>query len=370
MEILNQILVQLAEADRFAGAANPHCRRLAIVLLDNIVELQLRRKSETEFLFDRTTWYSGPRKHSHQTRRAIFRWHKELVAFAERYGWLDSREARVLSYAHRIRNEAYHEGGFNALDGELAVRMLYALIKRRFPEWRTARGLLFISPNAPVRIEHASEDKSGNAPLVTRDEPKKGDILSQSSDIESAAYWEQAIGDVLKYKGTGDTRQLIHERIVAYLDDLERSMEFIEHDSEGINFFDVISHRMTILTPAFSNAVIDGKSTQSYNYALNVYAAVLPEEERLLDIIDPRDRAAACHKLFSQHRFDRKFMPKERVRKYRRQAASVLEMDDARGVQFFLQIEADLSAKREVVRELVCDLDGHISHLIDAARGK
>jgi hypothetical protein len=370
MEILNQILVQLAEADRFACAANPHCRRLAVVLLDNIVELQLRRKSEMEFLFDRTTWYSGPRKHNHQTRRAIFRWHQELLAFAERQGWLDSGEVRVLAYAHRIRNEAYHEGGFNALDGELAVRMLYALIKKRFPEWRTARGLVFISPNAPVRIERASNDPSGNAPLLTRGEALEGDIFSQSSDIQSAGYWEQAIADVLKYEGASDTRQLIHDRIIAYLDDLERSMDFIEHDSEGINFFDVISHRMTIFTPAFSHAVIDGKSTQSYNYALNVYAAVLPEEERLLDIVDPRDRAAACHELFTQHAFHRKFMPKERVRKYRRQAVRVLQMDDAAGIELFLKIEADLSAKRETVKELASDLDGHISHLIDLARGK
>ena len=370
MDVLNQVLIQLAESDRLAHAANPHCRRLAVVLLDNIVELQLRRKSETEFLYDQTTWYSGPRKHNNRTRRAIMRFHHELVAFAEREGWLDSADARVLSYAHRIRNEAYHEGGFNALDGELAIRMFYALIKKRFPEWRTARGLLFISPNAPVRIEDASTDHSGNAPLVTRGEGLEGDILSQSSELQSATYWEQAIEDVLKYTGPADTKQLIHDRIIAYLDDLERSMDFIEHDSEGINLFDVISDRMTILTPAFSDAVIDGESTKSYNYALNVYAAVLPEEERLLDIVDPRERATACHKLFSQHAFHREFMPKERVRKYRRQAGRVLEMNDADGIQLYLALEADLSAKREAVKELASDLDGHIGHLIDLARGK
>ncbi len=364
MDVLNQILIQLAEADRLACAANPHCRRLAVVLLDNIIELQLRRKSEMEFLFDRTTWYSGPRKHNHRTRRAIMRRHHELVAFAARQGWLDSGEARALSYAHRIRNEAYHEGGFDALDGELAVRMLYTLIKERFPEWRTARGGLFISPNAPMRIENASSDPSGDAPLVTRGEALERDIFSRSREIQSVSYWEQAIADVLKYKGGADTKQLIYDRIIAYLEDLERSMKFIEHDSEGINFFDVISHRMTILTPAFSNAVIDGKSTQSYSYALNVYATVLPEEERLLDIVDPCERATACHKLFSQHVFHRKFMPKERVRKYRRQAARVLEMDDAAGIEVYLAIESDLSAKRETVEELASDLNGHINQLL------
>ena len=370
MDIRNQILVQLTEADRLGSSVNPHHRRLAVVLLDNIVELQLRRKSEMEFMFDRTTWYSGPRKHNRQTRRAVFRHHPELVAFAERHGWLDQNDARLLSFAHRIRNEFYHEGGFNALDGELAVRLLYSLIKTRFPEWRTARGMIMISSNPPLPIEKAATDDSGNAPLVTRGQAVIDDILEHSNDIQSPVYWQQAINDVLQYTGDSDTKQLIHDRIVAYLNDIERSMDFIEHDSEGINFYDVISDRMTILTPAFSNAVIDGKSTQSYNYALNIYAAVLPEEDRLLDIIDPHERAVACHELFSQHGFRRKFMPKERVRKYRRQATRVLGMDEASGIGLFLEMEADLSEKREAVEELASDLDGHIGHLIDLARGK
>lgn len=365
MEILNQVLVQLAEADRFASAANPHCRRLAVVLLDNIVELQLRRKSEMEFMFDKTTWYSGPRKHNRQTRRAVFRYHPELIAFAERLGWLDLTDARLLSYAHRIRNEFYHEGGFDTLDSELAVRLLYALIKRRFPEWRTARGLLFISPNPPVPIDNAATDASGNAPLLTRRQATSDDIISQSAD-----YWQRAIEDVLRYSSDDNIQQLIHDRIDAYLDDVERSMEFIQHDSKGINFYDVISHRMTILTPAFSKAVIDAESTQSYNYALNVYAAVLPEEDRLLDIGDPRERAVACHELFSQHKIQWKFMPKERVRRYRRQAARVLEMDEAGGIEMFLQMESNLSVKRKAIKELASDLDGYIMDQIDRARGK
>ncbi len=321
-------------------------------------------------MFDCTTWYSGPRKHNRQTRRAVFRYHPELVAFAERQGWLDENDTRLITFAHRIRNESYHKGGFDSLDGELAVRLLYTLIKKRFPEWRTARGLIFISPNPPLPIEDAATDGSGNAPLFTRPEAGGDVCFEQLDHVQSAEYWHQTISDVMRYTGDGDTKQLIHDRIIAYLDDLEGSMDLIERDSEGINFYDVISHRMTILTPAFSNAVINGKSTQSYNYALNVYAAVIPEEERLLDIVDPQERANACHELFAQHKFHRKFMPKERVRKYRRQAARVLKIGEAAGIDLFLQIEADLSIKREAVSELARDLDGYIGHLIDLARGK
>jgi hypothetical protein len=58
-------------------------------------------------------------------------------------------------------------------------------------------------------------------------------------------------------------------------------------------------------------------------------------------------------------------MPKERVRKYRRQAAHVLEMDDAAGIDMYLVIEADLSAKRQAIEELASDLNGHINCMID-----
>ena len=53
MRIKNQIFMQLREANRYACAKNPHLRRLAVVLLDNIIEFQLWRKADRAFLFEK-----------------------------------------------------------------------------------------------------------------------------------------------------------------------------------------------------------------------------------------------------------------------------------------------------------------------------
>jgi hypothetical protein len=73
-----------------------------------------------------------------------------------------------------------------------------------------------------VKIEDAAEDASGNAPPVTRDQGDSDDSLSISRDLQSQEYWRTVVEDILKYTGDPNTQQLIHDRVVAYLDDIER----------------------------------------------------------------------------------------------------------------------------------------------------
>src|SRR4051812_25676091 len=108
MNILNQIFLQLREANRHASASLPQEKRLAVVLLDNLLELQLHRKAELEFLLDETTWYAGVRAYDRKTRTSVLRRYPELVQFAVTRKWITSDEGIFLSYAHRIRNEYYH----------------------------------------------------------------------------------------------------------------------------------------------------------------------------------------------------------------------------------------------------------------------
>src|SRR5262245_30796096 len=104
METVNQIIVTLKEADIFARSRNPHHHRLAVVLLDNIIELQLRRKSERTFAFDETTWFSGVRKYDQKQRKKVSRNHADLLALAVAESWISEDESKLLAFAHRIRN--------------------------------------------------------------------------------------------------------------------------------------------------------------------------------------------------------------------------------------------------------------------------
>jgi hypothetical protein len=367
MDVANQILTQLSEADRLANARNPHCRRLALVLLDNIVELQLRRQAERAFIFDATRW-KAVRAHNRSKRRQVLRYHAPLVEFAQSQGWIDRDDEILIKFAHQVRNSTYHEGRFDSSDGELAIRLLYGLIKRRFPEWGTGRGIFFCPDEAPMPISKAHLNESGRAPLFAddADPPAKEKAMS----LDDGREWILQIPRVLTYEGERSTREIIHDRIASYIDAVERDVLWIRKDSKGLNLLDMLSWRLTILTPAFSQAYLRGEHASDYNWALNVYASLLPEEERLLDIDSPHDRAAACNDLFRKHRFRKEFMPIRQLRRLRESAMKALSLPEARSIQWFLKMEERLREKSEVLREFSRDLDGYIQWLVDFARGK
>lgn len=193
MNTLSQILLQLREADKYASAKNPHLRRLAVVLLDNIIELQLRRKVETELMFDRTTWHSGARRHNQRQRQTVFRRHPDLVDFATQLGWMTKDNATLLSYAHQIRNAFYHEGDYDDLDGEIAVRLLYEFVRTFFPKWRTARPFLFISPQLPIEVEAARDDPTGSAPILAGFAQSGDNVFARSHSLKSEDYWQRML---------------------------------------------------------------------------------------------------------------------------------------------------------------------------------
>src|SRR5688572_23713452 len=102
MEQSNQVFLQLREANRYALVQNPVLRRLAVVLLDNIVELQLSRKAQNALMFDETTRYAGVRQHDRKVRRNVGRFHAELVGFAKAQGWINEQDCSLLQYAHEV----------------------------------------------------------------------------------------------------------------------------------------------------------------------------------------------------------------------------------------------------------------------------
>ena len=139
MQNINQILISVIEANRLATSANPHHHRLALVVLDNVIELQLRRKSETALMFDDTTWYSGVRKYDRKRRKQISRFHAELLALAVDENWITEQDSLLLSFAHKLRNHAYHEGlPEDENDLKLGITLLFRFVVEHFPKWRGA----------------------------------------------------------------------------------------------------------------------------------------------------------------------------------------------------------------------------------------
>jgi hypothetical protein len=368
MRTTNQILLQLREADRYARAKNPHLRRLSVVLLDNIVELQLWRKADLEFLFDGTTWYNGVREHNHKLRHTVSRNRADLLAFAKKQAWIGADDVHLLRYAHRVRNSFYHEGKWDGLDAELAIRLLYQFVNRHFPIWRGAQGLIEVSPHKPIPIETAEEDATGFCPLMVLCGDNSKEDAFGSGEAQSEVHWKAAIGRILTYRPTEAIQALIRRKIVQSLDEVEYRIRFI-NESKDIDFTWVTAHRFAVFSPMFERLTMERKR-MSASGALNMYLAILDNEEKLLDISDPAERARAFHRLLDAHSFVKDPLSSENVEAWRAKAETIMTLTEGQGIAIFLEMQEDLYQIGRALGEMAGDLDGHIQMLIDEARGK
>ncbi len=363
METVNQILVTLKEADRYARSQNPHHHRLAVVLLDNILELQIRRKSEKTFAWDRTTWYSGVRQYDRKRRHKVSRDHGELLALAVAESIITDEELKLLAFAHRIRNRTYHDGeSEDKVDLRIGLVLLYRFVRRRFPEWKNGRFGMALTPRRPIPVEDVSNDDSGWSPLLFGfEEDGRYDFLSEE-------HWAKVLERCLTFDDAIDVRPLIKRRIDNLLEDVQGWLDQITED-EKMDFGFVLAARFSVLTGVFSCEKVIRSGIGAIG-AMNVYLAVLDDEERLLDIEDPAERDAEFRKLIGEHKFQKDVISSLDLDKFRAIAETVTERTEAEGITHFLEIEEQLKKIARAAKECASDLDDHIQLLIDERRGK
>ena len=339
MHRTNQILLQLREADKFANAKSPHYRRLAVILLDNAVELQLGRKAWFEFLCDRTTWYDGVRQHSRKRRREVDRSYPELLSFARDQGWISQEDVTVLRYGHQIRNGLYHQGWSDTLDTELAIRLLYRFIEGTFPTMGFSNGIHFLSPDDPISFDAAFDDETGEIPLhLGFDIPEDG-ILGRSEYFHTKKYLSDALKHVFTYRPSRSIRDLIQENVTGFLDMIESNIEVLD-EHPTLNMYNVISYRCAIFTDALLRTYTSGKK-MPVSVALNIYLAMMKDgqEDKLLDIPDQGDRTNAFHTLLNSHAFVADPIPRAMIADYRTKAESISQRTEAEGIALFLDLK-------------------------------
>jgi hypothetical protein len=369
MKITNQVFLQLREANRYALAKNPLQRRFAVILLDNIIEVQLNRKARAALYHDQTTWYSGVRQHNKKVRFGVSRAYKNLLDFAHDNGWIDEGDISLLTYAHAVRNSFYHQGSYDELDAELAIRLLYRFVEARFPVWKGSGSVIQISPHDSIPIEDAMDDASGFCPLVLSANGKARRGFDACDDVQSEAYWKKAMKAILTYRPQDDICQLIFRKLNEFLEDIASRKHFI-NENKDLDFREVLVRRFGVHTPWFSHDLLDSSKSIHARGALNIYLALLKEEETLLDIADPAERATAFHKRLKEHKFVLNPISHQKLTALKVKAKKVVTMAHTEGIALFLDMERELAPIAAALREMAWDLDGYYDHVSDLLRGK
>ena len=109
MQELEKLVTQLDLAAEFLRAESPIRNRLALILVDNVVELLMH----TRCVADSHDWLI---KHGHKPEQekklhvALGEKFAPKLAYVHSIGKLTDDERQFLGKAHRLRNEAYHSG--------------------------------------------------------------------------------------------------------------------------------------------------------------------------------------------------------------------------------------------------------------------
>ncbi|RQO77741.1 hypothetical protein DBR40_07135 [Pedobacter sp. KBW01] len=129
---------QLAEAAKLAGSPDFAKQRLAVILLDNFMEIQLVEFMKANFAHD--DWFtSRPLKYNFDQRKKILYNYNDLLKACVLEGIIDADERNLLAFCHDVRNNLYHQAREEPLLTFIALLFLNDLILKYQPQWKSAR---------------------------------------------------------------------------------------------------------------------------------------------------------------------------------------------------------------------------------------
>lgn len=357
MYIKNQILIQLNEANLLASSEIPHKRRLAVILFDNIIEIQLRRKIDKIFSWDCTTWYNGSRKFTRQDRDKANKGFKDMLKFALNSKWITEDEREELAFCHSIRNLSYHTGKDDSYydqqlhkQVEIALYILYSFIETRFLEWGTCTSLIAGCPYPP----------------------QPGYKVVQFGDYKSSDPWKTVLLSILNYQREKNVSNLISEYLNSSISETIDQISYIsKYLSSGYDF-NYVLNQYWYLTDIFSNRIKKEDTLNDFDEILFQYSFLRKFQDHLDDIDDLNDRHQAAQDYYSGfcQKPDKYLIKWQDLEKLRLNSTAIRDKTSASAVKKFVSMRQRISNIQKDISSAYSDLDGYILSEYERYKGK
>ncbi|MEX2477553.1 MAG: hypothetical protein WD357_03890 [Gracilimonas sp.] len=351
---INRILIQLDSAVNCANSPYPQKKSIAVILFDNLIEVQLYKRAENSFIWDRTTWYNGSRFHDSRTRNKALSYYDNLLKFSKDNKVINQSDFEILKYAHSIRNSVYHKGDLNELKIELALLIYYDFTKNTLLKWG--------SPNSLI----------GYTNLPGYEKIDFGQGLSDEVLPEHEKYFESALNTILgKLKMTENLTKTIQRILRKQIERIEWSIEFISKESKTINFYDVLG-RFWYLNSDFFEYYKDGRKPKNLDSILLLYGFLREHQDYLDDIHDLKIRQQKGKKLLRQYRANKngKYPHWTNLDRIKSRINSMKDNEPEKSLKNLMDIESKIAHLYTDLDEASSDLDGYIMELVDRAKGK
>jgi len=137
MEKIILLKTQLVEASKLCKSNHFRYRRMAVILLDNFIEIQLNSSIKSIFKYDGIFKFQE-KKYTENNRKYILKNYDKLLDASYKEGFISKQEQYKLTFCHEIRNKLYHLLKEDSLLVEIALTILIDIIKVKQPLWKNA----------------------------------------------------------------------------------------------------------------------------------------------------------------------------------------------------------------------------------------
>jgi hypothetical protein len=345
MDNIYKVKTQLEESARFANSSVMGHDRLAVILMDNLIEIQLGRQMHfrfrTEFLNDYKTL-----KYPLDKRQEILFNHDKLLKVCYEEGIITSHERAMLGFCHDVRNRLYHKGDEDSLLIEIALGILYEIILHRQPEWKGGSDIIrlpFNTDGTPIDMEH---------PFTKQRKKELGPIAYETGSKED---WL----DFVKYNF--------------------KSLDKSQPPSKLLSEFLTVGIKR--LRWALDYAINCNEKKTNFDELLLNYSFKIKHRDELQRVREMRDKRAAkaMHdKLFKTYKQTYRPLYEKRIDAFKAIANKLSSLSSGEALEkyisirtdFFLMHDSFVLAAQETQNEMHAKVDKHLKKIKQKTRSK
>jgi len=357
MKELNRILVQYDTAITLANSNSINKKMLAVILFDNLVEIQLLNKVNKILQFDDTNWYSGTRKYSRKVRKKATQYIDGMLSFCKQQDIISEKYYDLLNFTHKVRNKVYHQGESKEYFLTISIVIYISFITDKVREWKGSIGVYAINSSP----DSLAIDFGNGKKLVDLFNLKPEEYFEENLDYITSKY----------NLGNKSIQEELSKNLLLEISVIERRILFLKDNLKNINFYDVLGSYW-YLTSFFQERTESNVKPKNIDRILIIFNFLKNYLDELDDIKGMKNRNKEFIKLFNRHKrgWNNKYKYWIDLEKYKEIAISIKKDKAEKAIQRVVQIQMNMLNLYEDSEEASFELDGYLQHLRDLYRGK
>lgn len=326
---------QLVVASKLAKISGFGYQRLAVIILDNFIELQLSDLIKQKFKWDGAIIFTN-KKYSENKRSRILRHYEELLTASVDEKIINQSDQLLLNFCHERRNNLYHKGKEDELLIRVALIILSKIIINYQPKWKNTR-----------------------------------DFTVYSSQDEPDPYINKKIKKSLPFFSDETTWQLFLDKHFLRIDNRKKSasqllseylIEKIKRTNQAIAFLKKYS--LSSNSQGRKWEYDDLLLYYSFNYIKKL------DIQRIKEIKDIEQRNNQLNTLFKDYQKQWRPINHKRIKTLKKMAQKISELPIEQSLNKFISLKNEIILIYEAFSEAAGDLESEMQRQIDIMRGK